>query len=106
MVYDLITERFFRTPGPWYLVPNFLSAFFCRSINNTYKNKESGVCNYKDNIVFAGGCDDFGVFSSCCLFDTSTGEIKKFPDLVIPRKNPGRCLLRPKTSGDWLLVPW
>ena len=35
LVYDSITERFFRTPGPR---TKYLSAFVFRSINNMFKN--------------------------------------------------------------------
>ena len=57
---------------------------------------DSEVCNYKDNLLHVGGCithkdpnsSSEKTTSSCSLFDTSTEQVKKFPDLVVPRKNP------------------
>ena len=50
LVYDSITERFFRTPGPW---TKYLSAFFLRSINIKHSSSNNilslshlrGFCN-------------------------------------------------------------
>ena len=60
-------------------------------------NIESGICNYKDNIVFIGGkcyksygrCNGYWTYEdTCSLFDTDTEKVQNFPYLVVQRANP------------------
>ena len=53
LVYDSITERFFRTPGPW---TKYLSALFF-SFNKQYSN-----INYFRSLIFLTSCNVLQLF--------------------------------------------